>query len=95
MAQVLNFRSLEPESESVQELSHFIGGKAVAGSSGRFGVVYNPATGQVVKRVSFASTGEVNAAVQRQFPVSGFQFPVPERLASRLAEARNWKGLQR
>jgi malonate-semialdehyde dehydrogenase (acetylating)/methylmalonate-semialdehyde dehydrogenase len=64
MAQVLNFRSSKPESESVQELSHFIGGKAVAGSSGRFGEVYNPATGQVAKRVPFASAGEVDAAVQ-------------------------------
>ena len=64
MSQVLNIRSLEPESESVQELTHFIGGKAVAGRSGRFGEVYNPATGQVTKRVSFASSEEVNTAVQ-------------------------------
>jgi malonate-semialdehyde dehydrogenase (acetylating)/methylmalonate-semialdehyde dehydrogenase len=64
MSQVFNIRRFEPESESIQELAHFIGGKAVAGSSGRFGEVYDPATGQVIKRVPFASAGEVNAAVQ-------------------------------
>ena len=38
-----------------QELHHFIGGKAVKGKSGRFGDVFNPATGEVAKRVPLAS----------------------------------------
>ena len=35
------------------QLGHFIGGRMVAGSSGRTGTVYNPATGAV--RVSITS----------------------------------------
>ena len=48
----------------VGQLSHFIGGKKVAGQSGRFGDVYNPATGEVTARVPLASAAEVDAAVQ-------------------------------
>jgi malonate-semialdehyde dehydrogenase (acetylating)/methylmalonate-semialdehyde dehydrogenase len=46
------------------ELSHFIGGKKVAGQSGRFGDVYNPATGEVTSRVPLAGAAEMDAAVQ-------------------------------
>ena len=46
-----------------ETLSHFIDGKRVPGKSGRMGDVYNPATGQVTKKVPFASTAEVRAAV--------------------------------
>ena len=31
----------------MREVHHFIGGKAVAGTSGRFGDIYNPNTGEV------------------------------------------------
>ncbi|HKX09029.1 MAG TPA: CoA-acylating methylmalonate-semialdehyde dehydrogenase [Stellaceae bacterium] len=48
----------------VGQLSHFIGGKKVAGQSGRFRDVYNPATGEVTSRVPLASAAEVDAAVQ-------------------------------
>ena len=48
----------------VGQLSHFIGGKKVAGQSGRFGDVYNPATGDVTTRVPLAGATEVDAAVQ-------------------------------
>jgi len=48
----------------VGQLSHFIGGKKVAGQSGRFGDVYNPATGEVTSRVPLAGAAEVDAAVQ-------------------------------
>ncbi len=48
----------------VKELTHFIGGRHVEGSSGRFGDVYNPATGEVQARVPFASQSEVRAAVE-------------------------------
>ena len=47
----------------MQELSHFIGGKHVRGTSGRFADVFNPATGEVEKRVPLASREEVRAAV--------------------------------
>ena len=46
------------------ELQHFIGGQPVAGRSGRFGDVFNPATGEVAARCPYASADEVDAAVQ-------------------------------
>ena len=46
-----------------KELSHFIDGKRIAGKSGRFADVYNPATGEVTARVPLADAGEVKAAV--------------------------------
>ncbi|MDA3629382.1 CoA-acylating methylmalonate-semialdehyde dehydrogenase [Saccharopolyspora sp. WRP15-2] len=45
------------------ELEHFIGGKRVAGTSGSFGDVFDPNTGQVQARVPLASAEEVVAAV--------------------------------
>ena len=45
------------------DLAHFIGGKRVAGSSRRFGDVYDPNTGEVQSRVPLASTDEVRAAI--------------------------------
>ena len=45
------------------ELTHWIGGAAMAGSSGTFGDVTDPATGAVTARVPFASAEEVDAAV--------------------------------
>jgi malonate-semialdehyde dehydrogenase (acetylating) / methylmalonate-semialdehyde dehydrogenase len=47
-----------------QELTHFIGGKKVGGTSGRFGNVFWPMTGEVAARVPLASATEVDAAVQ-------------------------------
>jgi malonate-semialdehyde dehydrogenase (acetylating) / methylmalonate-semialdehyde dehydrogenase len=44
-------------------VNHWIGGRFVAGTSGRQGDVYNPATGQLTKHVDFASADEVGAAV--------------------------------
>jgi malonate-semialdehyde dehydrogenase (acetylating)/methylmalonate-semialdehyde dehydrogenase len=45
-------------------LTHWINGKHVEGTSGRFGDVYNPATGEVAAQVPLASTAELNAAVK-------------------------------
>ncbi|MFF7635489.1 CoA-acylating methylmalonate-semialdehyde dehydrogenase [Kitasatospora sp. NPDC008050] len=47
----------------VRELTHFIGGKHVPGTSGAFGDVYDPNTGQVQARVPLANRGEVEAAI--------------------------------
>ncbi len=47
----------------MQELHHFINGKLVAGTSGRFADVYNPALGEVVAKVPLASKAELDAAV--------------------------------
>ncbi|KQW31674.1 methylmalonate-semialdehyde dehydrogenase [Rhizobium sp. Root274] len=45
------------------QVGHFIGGKHVAGTSGRKQPIYNPATGEVQGEVSLASAEELNAAV--------------------------------
>ena len=42
---------------------HFIGGVAVDGDSGRFGDVFDPATGRVASRVPLASKADVTRAV--------------------------------
>ncbi|SDZ78027.1 CoA-acylating methylmalonate-semialdehyde dehydrogenase [Rubrimonas cliftonensis] len=48
----------------MQDLTHFIDGAHVAGRSGRFADVFNPATGEVEKRAPLASGDEVRAAVE-------------------------------
>ena len=46
------------------ELTHFIGGEHVKGTSGRFADVYNPATGEVQAKCPLANAAEVRAAVE-------------------------------
>ncbi len=48
---------------SARALTHMINGRAVDGTSGRFGEVFNPALGSVSARVPLASVAEVDAAV--------------------------------
>ena len=53
------------------KIPHFIDGKDVAGSSGRFGDVFNPATGAVTGQVALASKSDVETAIDsaaRAFP---------------------------
>ncbi|MFI5055992.1 MAG: CoA-acylating methylmalonate-semialdehyde dehydrogenase, partial [Actinomycetota bacterium] len=47
----------------VERISHWVGGKVVAGESGRTGPVFNPATGQQTHEVEFATIEEMGAAV--------------------------------
>ena len=47
----------------MREITHFIGGQAVRGASGRFSDVFNPCTGQVQARAPLASDAEVNTCV--------------------------------
>ena len=47
----------------MKELTHWINGKHVNGTSGRFADVYNPATGEVQAKVPLASISELDAAV--------------------------------
>ena len=48
----------------MRTIGHFIGGKAVAGTSGRFADVFLPSTGEVQARVALASRAELRAAVE-------------------------------
>src|SRR5689334_16279671 len=47
----------------VNRISHWIDGRIVAGTSGRTGPVFNPATGLQTGEVDLASAAEVSAAV--------------------------------
>lgn len=48
----------------MREIGHFIGGKRVVGTSGRFTDVYNPSTGVVQAKLALASKAELRAAVE-------------------------------
>lgn len=45
-------------------LHHFIAGQPVVGQSGRYGDVFNPATGEVIAQVPFASEAETTKAIE-------------------------------
>ena len=47
----------------MRSIPHFVGGRAVEGTSGRFGDVFDPNTGQVQARVALASASELDAAI--------------------------------
>jgi malonate-semialdehyde dehydrogenase (acetylating)/methylmalonate-semialdehyde dehydrogenase len=47
----------------MNRISHWIDGKVVLGTSGRSGVVFNPATGEQASAVDLASAAEVSAAI--------------------------------
>src|ERR1700691_1324106 len=47
----------------MREIGHFVGGKEVKGTSGRFGEVFNPNTGEVQARVALARHSEVEHAI--------------------------------
>jgi malonate-semialdehyde dehydrogenase (acetylating)/methylmalonate-semialdehyde dehydrogenase len=53
----------------MKELDHFIAGQHARGTSGRFGDVFDPATGEVQARVAFASRAEVRKAVETALAV--------------------------
>ena len=64
---------------AVRELNHWINGAAVAGTSGRFGDVFHPASGRVASHVPLATDAEVDAAVQAAaaaFPAWSAQPPL-------------------
>ena len=48
----------------MREIGHFIAGTMVAGTSGRYGDVFNPALGEVAAKVALASAAEVDQAVK-------------------------------
>jgi malonate-semialdehyde dehydrogenase (acetylating)/methylmalonate-semialdehyde dehydrogenase len=61
----MNIQSPELKSHAIKtrQIGHFINGQEVAGASGRFGDVFDPAHGSVAARVALASAAEVGAAV--------------------------------
>ncbi|MCF8511863.1 MAG: CoA-acylating methylmalonate-semialdehyde dehydrogenase [Rhodobacteraceae bacterium] len=47
----------------MKEIGHWINGKLVQGTSGRFADIMNPATGEVQARVALATVAELNSAI--------------------------------
>ena len=65
MTQVAEPGSARSDGGSATErVHHWIGGRSVAGRSGRTGAVYNPAIGTLTREVDFASAEEVDASVR-------------------------------
>lgn len=50
------------ETSATSSVSHWIGGKPFAATSGRVGAVMNPATGEQIAQVGFASVADVDCA---------------------------------
>ena len=48
----------------MSDVQHFINGKPAPGASGRWGDVFNPATGERARRVALASAAEIDQAVR-------------------------------
>ncbi len=66
----------------MQEIGHWINGKRVAGTSGRFADVMNPATGEVQARVALATQAELDHAIQEAAMAQvGWQATNPQRRA--------------
>ena len=66
----------------MREITHFIGGQAVAGASGRFSDVFNPNTGRVQARAPLASAAEVDACVANALAAqAGWSAMNPQRRA--------------
>jgi len=64
------------------ELTHFVGGRHVKGTSGRFGDVFQPMDGTIRARVPLASRAEVRAAVDNALAAQpGWAATNPQRRA--------------
>ena len=48
----------------MRTIGHFIGGKHVKGTSGRFADVFEPMTGEIQAQVALASKTETRAAIE-------------------------------
>src|SRR4249920_1218136 len=66
----------------MREIGHFVGGKAVKGTSGRFGDVFDPNTGEVQAQVALAKHSEVEHAIANaQAAQPGWAATNPQRRA--------------
>jgi malonate-semialdehyde dehydrogenase (acetylating)/methylmalonate-semialdehyde dehydrogenase len=79
----------------MRDIQHFVNGAAFAGVGVRFGDVFNPNTGEVQAKVTFAATSDLDAAVQAAAAAQvGWAATNPQRRArvmfefKRLVEAR-------
>jgi malonate-semialdehyde dehydrogenase (acetylating)/methylmalonate-semialdehyde dehydrogenase len=52
-----------PTDKKLREVHHWVNGRILTGGSGRFGDVYNPASGELQAKVTLATAAEVDMAV--------------------------------
>src|SRR5713101_1427252 len=52
-----------PTGQKLREVHHWVNGQTLTGTSGRFGDIYNPASGELQARVALATPAEVDTAV--------------------------------
>ena len=64
----------------MRTIGHFIGGREVKGTSGRFADVFEPMTGDVQARVALASRAELRAAVENAAAAQPDQLDAGRRL---------------
>jgi malonate-semialdehyde dehydrogenase (acetylating)/methylmalonate-semialdehyde dehydrogenase len=66
----------------MREIGHFVGGKEVKGTSGRFGDIFNPNTGEVQAKVALAKHSEVEHTIANaEAAQSGWASTNPQRRA--------------
>jgi malonate-semialdehyde dehydrogenase (acetylating)/methylmalonate-semialdehyde dehydrogenase len=66
----------------MREIHHFVDGKSVQGTSGRFADIFNPSTGAVQAKVSLATASELDAAVAKAVKAQvGWAATNPQRRA--------------
>ena len=76
----------------MREIGHFIGGKEVAGTSGRTGDVFNPNTGEVQAKVALASEIRGRAGDrQRRGGAAGMGRHQPAAPRPRLSNSSSWR----
>ena len=63
MAATSTFTQPLPAERKLREIHHWINGQTLTGSSGRFGDVFNPASGKLQATVALATVAEVHSAV--------------------------------
>jgi malonate-semialdehyde dehydrogenase (acetylating) / methylmalonate-semialdehyde dehydrogenase len=63
MATIATTEPKKDVTQSLESVPHWIGGKAVEGQSKTFGDVFNPATGEVKRRVPLDGTAELEQAI--------------------------------
>ncbi|HXC96325.1 MAG TPA: CoA-acylating methylmalonate-semialdehyde dehydrogenase [Edaphobacter sp.] len=79
MSATSTFSASLPTNQKLREVHHWIDGRTVNGASGRFGDVYNPASGEVQARVTLGTPAEVDSAVNaaaKAFPDWSSQPPL-------------------
>jgi len=74
----------------MRDIHHFIGGRQIAGTSGRFGDVFNPNTGEVQARTAFASAADIDAAcASASAALPGWAATNPQRRARVMFEFKH------